>query len=79
MRIELNDVNSEKAQAHEKQLRDQGIVMSPNQIVNICYGAIEIASLKQIVELTMKVTDKSGIVHRRSVRSQTNWVMGGKM
>ena len=75
MRIELNEENTLKAIAHEKQLKDQGVNMSPNQIVNICYAAIEVATLKQIVELTIRTTDSSGKIHRRSVRSTTNWVM----
>ena len=75
MRIELNEVNSKKAEDHEKQLAEQGTIMSPNQIVNIVYGAVEIATLKQIVEITFKATDQKGNIRRRSVRSQENWVM----
>lgn len=76
MRIELNDENTEKVLDFEKQLRENfNIQISPNQIVNIFVGAIERADLKQIVEITIKTPPSVQPPRRKSIKSQTNWVM----
>lgn len=78
MRIELSDENTLKAQEAEKQLRDKyGLQVSPNQIVNIFFSAIENAELHQLVKLTIalpqgKETDPP---RKKSLKSSTNWVI----
>ena len=73
MRIDLSGKNTEKVLSFERQLTDQGTQMSPNQIVNITFNAIEIASLKQIIELTINIPGDPP--KKKVVKSQSAWLM----
>ena len=83
MRIELTEENTKKAQAAEQQLREQeGITISPNQIVNIIMGAVDVLELKQTVSITLKGGNAQAPAtqpHRKKIIvKSSSWLMNLK-
>lgn len=79
MRIDLTDDNLRKATEAERQLRERyGVSLSPTQIVNIAFSAIEQIELQQTVIVTFKPatpqTSSSRPPAKKIIRKTTNWV-----
>jgi len=61
MRVELNDDNSKKMQKGEDKLRaEQGIVTSPNEMVNMIIGALDMIELQEVISLTFRMKSSGG-------------------
>jgi hypothetical protein len=83
MRIDLNDENTKKAQTAERQLFDQqGISISPNQMVNILFSAVDQIELQQTVIVTLKAAppaaDHKSPPKKKILRKTSNWVLDYK-
>jgi hypothetical protein len=83
MRIDLNDENTTKARAAERQLLEQqGISISPTQIVNLFFSAIDQIELQQVITVTLKsgppASGQSTPPKKKFIRKASNWVLGFK-
>jgi hypothetical protein len=83
MRVDLNDENTKKAQTAERQLLEQqGVVISPTQIINILLSAVDQIELQQVITVTLKsgppATGQSAPPKKKLIRKASNWVLGFK-
>jgi hypothetical protein len=82
-RIVLSEENSIKAEEAERQLREKyGIQVSPNQIVNIFFAAIQSAELHQLVQLTIRYGSPAAIpqaeTKKKVSKTAQNWILSWK-